>query len=359
MNCLDNVIKLSRTTCTCFDESKPVGFDEGKADVYLDELEGLTLDLLNQSSNCESGNVWELMIRSRENATKQFKADLLGCIGTNYTSRRTNYSGLIGTPAFNATLNIIENMAGLAVRTNHIVGGYMTVKRLGLIFNITAPITISVYSNEDLSTPIATYNVTSAANTLQYVNLSTPLVLPLWSNSSSTQLIYYFVYDLVGTYLPKNNKADCGCGGNKQAVAYKNWVMVNGIKGSTPNPLNLFYTTTEFNGLVLDADFKCDSTRLICSDEYPLDFEGDGRAMQIAYAIRFKAGEMLIESILSSPNINRYTMMDREALYGKRNRYRKLYEDWITYLCENTEVINNDCLMCRPNPNYIKGAIFS
>jgi len=359
MECLDKVIKLSRTECNCFDDNKPEDYSEGKSDVYLDELEGLNLSLIEASSDCANGSLWDLMSKSRENATKQFKADLLGCINTNYTNRRQKYAGIVGSVQFTQTLNYTENTSGAVLLPYKIVGGYMRIKKLGLMFSQAGTFNVSIYSNEDLDNPIATYPVTySTANSLEYVVLSTPLKLPMWSNEVST-LEYYAVYDLIGTYKPKNNKNCSGCGQTESNRPYSNWLRIAGIKGNNTTPFNEFTRTTELNGLVFDIEFLCESSRIICSEESPLDFENDGRAMQIAYAIRFKAGELLIESILSSGNINRYTMMDREALYGKRNRYRKLYEDWLAYLCEHTDVTNNDCLVCRPNPNFVKGGIFA
>ena len=354
MECLENIIKLSRTECSCYDDSKPLTFAEGKSDIYLDELEGLNLDLIKSAADCSNGGLWDLLAKSRENAVKAFKADLLSCVGLNFTSKRPNYGGLIGNTAFNSTLSFSQNMAGVKLHVSNILGGYMTIKGFKLMFNATKTFNILVYSTDDLSTPVATYPVTSTANALQSVTITTPLKLPLWSTVNS-YVDYYVVYELDGTFYPKNNKAACDC--NKTLVAYKNWVSPTGVRGNDTQDLTNFAATSEFNGLSIDVDLNCNSTRLICSDEYPLDFEQDGRAMQMAVTVRWKAGELLIESILSSGNINRYTMMDREALYGKRNRYRKLYEDWIAYLCENTEVLNSDCLKCKQNSNVSKGFI--
>lgn len=356
MECLENVIKLSQTTCECF-EDVPPDYNEGKADIYLDELEGLSLDLANGSENCEQGNIWDMMAKARTNATKEFKKDLLDCVNSNYMPKRNGYKGLVGNVSFNQTLNYTENMSGLAGKFSNIVGGKMIINRIGLLFSTTSTFNVSIYSSDDLTTPIATYPVTSAANSLQYVTLSTPLELPLWSNQTSI-ITYFVAYDLIGTYKPKNNKADCGCT-NKQAVAYKHWGNFYGIKGNSPSSLDSFNTTTEFNGLVLDVEFQCDTKRIICSDDMPLDFENDSRAMNIAYCIRYQAGYLLAQLILDTQNINRYTMLDREALYGKRNYYKKSYFDLIGRLCETTQITNTDCLKCRPNNNFSKGAIFS
>jgi len=356
MTCLDNAIKLSRTTCECFDA--PVGYNVGQSEIYLDELEGISLEGLSGTENCEKGDIWAMMERARTNAILQFKSDLLSCIGSNFRSRRTDYKGFIGETNFNSTLNLTETSAGVALRPYEIVGGYFELKRIGLMFNATGPITIKVYSNEDLDNEIASYNMTTAANSLQFVTLTPSLKLPLFSTKVSN-LEYFIVYELDGSLMPKNNKSDCGCGKSTSAVTYKNWLTIHGIKGSTSGPLTNYQTSKELNGLVLDGVFTCDKTRLICSDEYPLDFESDERAMDYAYAIRYKAGMMLVQQILDSANINRYTIMGREALYGKRNSYEKKYQEYIAYLCENTEITNTDCLVCRPNPNYSLGSILA
>lgn len=358
MECLKNVVRLSRTTCECFDEGKPGDFNEGKSNIYLDELEGLPINMIEAAEDCSTGSLWDLMIKARSNAEEQFTADLLSCVGDNYKARRANYSGIVGSIQTSQTLNLTQNKAGVVLKPYNVVGGKMVVKRIGLLFNAIATFNVSIFSNEDLTNPIATYPVTSAANTLQYITLGTPLSLPLWSNDV-TRLEYYVVYDLIGTYFPKNNKNCGGCGQTDANRPYASWLTIKGIKGNTPTPFNEFTETAELNGLVLDVDFRCDSTRLICSDDMPLDFESDGRAKQMAVAMRFKAGELLLEYILSSGNVNRYTMLDNERLWGKRNHFRKTYDEWIVYLCSNTEITNNDCLMCRPNNNIAKVGIFA
>jgi hypothetical protein len=353
MTCLDNIIKLSRTTCECFDA--PEGYNVGQSEIYLDELEGISLGGLSGTENCEQGDIWAMLDRARTNAILQFKSDLLSCIGSNFRPRRNDYKGLIGETNFNASLSILNTYAGVALRPYEIVGGYFELKRIGLMFNVTGPITVKVYSNES-TTEIASYSMTTAANALQYVTLEEPLKLPLFSNLVSN-LEYFIVYELDGSFQPKNNKSDCGCGKQNTAVSFKNWLTIHGIKGDSVSSLSNFQTSKELNGLVLDGVFTCDKTRLICSDEYPLDFENDERAMDYAYAIRYKAGMLLVQLILDSSNINRYTIMGREALYGKRAHYEKKYQEYVAYLCENTEIVNTDCLVCRPNPNYQIGNI--
>lgn len=353
-DCLTNIIKLSRTECECFDEGKPDDYNEGQSDIYLDELEGLNLKIISGDSGCEEGGVWQLMAWARDEAAKQFKADLLSCISQNYVNRRAIYTGIIGQNSFTSSLASSKDKLGLMYSFPQIKGGVLKIKRIGLAINSSTAVSVNIYNNDqNTTTPIATYTVNTTANSLTYATLDTPLELPLYSNSVS-RLEYYFVYTRSG-FQPKDIKADCGCGGKKPE--WTQWLKVNGIEGNGTD-YTQFVHSNYVNGLVLDVDLRCKTVELICSDSRPLDFENDGYDMQIGYANRWLAGALLMQKILDSTELNRYTMMDRERVYGMRNHARKMYTDFIQFLCDNRE-ISTGCLMCKPHPNFAMGNIIS
>lgn len=361
MGCLDKVIKLSRTECECFDDNKPADYNEGQSEVYLDEVPGLSLSQVLASEGCEAGGMWDMLSKARESATLQFKTDILTLINRDYKPRLENYSGLIGQAGFTSTLSFSQAYAGVKYSFANIVGGYMNVKRIALAVNQSAAVTVQVYDNdENQTTPLAQYTINTTANTLTYATIVGGLKLPLWSKNG-IQLKYYFVYSTAGGILPKDNKADCGCGGKSNQVTWKNWLVANGIRANTIDIENENFSHVDkyLNGLLLDVALSCESARLLCSDEYPLDFDNDANAMQIAYAIRFKAAEILVSNILSSDEINRYTMLDRESLYGKRNSYAKQYNDLLEYLVGAIQVTNTDCLICRNSNQFAKGKLLS
>lgn len=359
MGCLDNAIKLSRTECECFDTDKPEDFSEGQSEVYLDELPGLSLEQIKSNEGCEQGGLWDMLSKARASAQLQLKTDLLTLINENYKSRNENYNGLIGQSGFSGTLNFSAAYAGVMYSFANIVGGYINVKRIGLAINQTTPVTIQVYDNDQNKTsPLAQYTFTPTANTLSYATIVGGLKLPMWSENG-VQLKYYFVYSTAGGFLPKDNKADCGCGGKSSQVSWKNWLSATGIRGSSTDVDSFSTIDKHLNGLILDVSLTCEISRLICSDEYPLDFDNDPKAMQIAYATRFKAGEILISNILASNEINRYTMLNREELYGKRNSYAKSYNDLLEYLIGVIEVKNTDCLICRNSSVFQRGKLLS
>ena len=74
-------------------------------------------------------------------------------------------------------------------------------------------------------------------------------------------------------------------------------------------------------------------------------------AVTMAHAVRFKAGYLLIEEVLKSPDVNRFTTMDRTYLWGKRNHFDKDNMNRIAYLTETIDVYAFNCFVCKYKGN--------
>jgi predicted nucleotidyltransferase len=152
-----------------------------------------------------------------------------------------------------------------------------------------------------------------------------------------------------GTFLPKNNKSSCGCGTDNKK-AYERWLTFNGAYGTDILDLPSFGTSNDLvlNGVAVKVDLKCRMSEIICTDEHPMDFLNDGNAMNMAYAIRFKAGIRLFEQLLSSDQINRFTLLNRDHALNKIREWSEIYQRYIEDTCKNTNrIFDNDCLICR------------
>lgn len=349
MDCLDNIIGVTETDCDCLLQG--AGSDELSAaqtsdsGVFLDGLEGFNLTYVKSGDDdCARGGLFERSLKAIENAKQDFKTNFLACVGSTYKPRIDPLTVQLAGTTFSGSLNLSENYAGLKLLPMQVKGAFISLRRVGIMVNTSVPVVIKVFSNENDSTLIYTSSpINATANTLTWATLAEPLELPMWSYN--TNIRYWVVYALDGTYQPKNTSKDCGCAGAQRP--YLRWMDYEGTKGNDDSNMASFQGTNGANGLSLDIDIRCKTQEIICGDENPLDFENDPDSMGIAFAIRFRAAARLYSEVLSSTNINRGTLLDREAAQKQVNEWNGLYTDWVNFLCGNVENGGNGCWVCR------------
>ena len=368
--CLQYAIGLSTTECACFTVDQPANTDTSESGLYLDRVDGLELKTLDATTDCETGNLWEMMDLARTEAIKEVKATLLQGIATLARLARQPWTGVIGDAIkFNKSHDPGTAKASFSVICADILSGYMKLKEIYLMFNATASFDITLYSNyqED---PIGTWTVTSLADKVKIFTLPEPLELQM-SHPSVRDVQYWLVYDLGAGFLPKNSLISCGCGsivpewnpaypvfykgpatvaGKAIKERWAEFVMARGMQGNDIADRRSWAHTVESNGLAIGAVFGCRNEEVICKDT--MDYTGNAYAMVLAYAILFKAAEKLVEKILATSKLNRYTLLDKERLWGKRNHYRAQHDSRQTWLAEQIsqpEILNSlsDCFTCR------------
>lgn len=356
MDCLNQIIGLSQADCQCL-EGQPEAYNESASGIFLDQLEGFNIEHIRGADDCARGGYWDRMERAVANAKTDFKNNLLACIGTTYKPRIDPLRVQLGAPTFTGSLNLNTSYAGVKLRSMQIKAGYMIIERIGILVNASVPVTVVVYSNENGGTLIYQSSpIAATANTLTWAAPATPIELPMFSYQ--TDIKYYVMYALDGTYQPKENKKDCGCGGVQRP--YLRYMDFEGIKGNDiTNIENTFSSTGNVcNGIVLDVNLKCKASEIICSSERPLDFEDDSDSLGMAYAIRFRAAAILYEEVLSSTNLSRTTLVDREQMQANVTRWNEDYKNWINYLCGNINYSANGCYVCKDTATTLhKGTI--
>jgi hypothetical protein len=164
---------------------------------------------------------------------------------------------------------------------------------------------------------------------------------------------YWLVYDrhLPDTSIvsPKNNKCLCNCGNQTWLIGQ--FVYVEGISFDDLTQLNYHTgTSTYANGISLSVDLSCNQAGYMCK-EYD---KKNAIALTLAYTVLYKAAELTIEKILNSPEVNRYTLMNREYLWGKRNHFRKEYQDRVLYITKTADIKSTDCFICKAKSNDLQ-----
>lgn len=342
--CLEDVVGLSQNDCECYETDRPADYNQSKSGYYLDQLPGLDLKLIGSDVECGDGNIWEKMESALQQAKVEFRTDVLASITEYASPRRKPFNGRIGETKKKTTIVATTNWMGLVIQTGNIKGGEFTLKGITTLMDSAATFDVYVYNNIEDDPLIMIPDVQSAANQL-YDNPLDPsedLIFPLYSTECD-DLEYYIVYMPAG-FNPKDNKISCGC---SRRPDFEQWFHLQGTAGNDIADREGWGRNDFANGLLLDLCITCNTADLICGgDNVDRDWQNDPVSRVIAATIRYKAGVILVEDILNSGNINRYTMMNRDYLKGRRSHYNKEYGNRIMWLGENMSINGNDCLGC-------------
>jgi hypothetical protein len=347
-SCFETVIGISRKSDLCVNSSFADTSDSG---LYLDELQGMSLRILNSTGG--NASLLEKMSNAKENAINAFKVDVLAEILKTKEPSRSKFIGDIGQKSFTSSMSS-DTYHGLRMYSD-IIGGSFNLRAVTLILDTTEAVNLLIYTgedDEDGATPIHTITLTSLAGRPKY-NLITPVQLNLEGN-------LYFLYHTTG--LPKNNKLTCNCGGFKWCFdpdepcyrysrdKWTEWAMVAGVHGSNLTVRDDWNTSREARGLILHGDFGCDTLGILCSDHS--DWSGNAVDAAIAWAIVYKAGSFLSTYIMDSEEVSRYTLLGVDGLSANIVFYETKYKEMIAFIADNIEEDRNECLRCRSPQGY-------
>jgi hypothetical protein len=354
--CLETSIGLSQTVCNCFEDT-PTDYNTSDSGYYLDELEGISLNMVNAMNDCENGNVWDILAKARTNAIQDFKGDLLTQIGSLNKKRIENITYNIGSQKYTTAYNAGKTYAGVRLVPRPINNGIIKINHIKLLFNSTVTVTCKIFNNLS-STALYTFNVNCTAN---MASQSATLNYELPMYVSGEQIEYFLVYEYPVGAFPLQNKIVCSsclkwditccedpCFGNRivKDQTWNNNLMIGGISGDDWTELDeQTGISNQNNGIIINLTMNCDYESLICGN---IDYANGGLPMAIAKSIQLKAGALLCDYILSSGQINRYTMIDRERILQKKAEYIKDYQNRILWLSQNIDTKENGCYICEP-----------
>lgn len=357
MECLNEIIGITNDNCPCvldgLSEEQKAKIKVSKSGLYLDDLEGMvTMRALTQLDSCS--NFAKMALAARDEAVKVLYEGILVSLSKKYKEGKGAFIGNIARPSYAGTLNTFKRYQYLKITPVEKSDAVLKLSGFRAIIDRKGLVDAKIYSVEDngnQGTVVWSGQVQATQNT--YVALpieATGLTLPLSRNG--VKLEYYFVWDkdVAGGANPKDLKISCNCG-----FSGNGWESFIKVEGGELDDVNMFgmrnVDSTHSHGILLDVDIRCVPGNLICK-EYDRD---NAIAVTIANAIRYKTGALTVQKILDSPEINRYTMMNREALYGKRAHFNSQYESRVAYLASVIDVSSSDCFICRDTQMFFSG----
>ena len=339
INCFENIIGFTRAEDDCVDGYSPV-YSESLSGLFIDELQGMSLRILDSTGG--SSDIWQKLVRSRENAINYFTSDILREMDKYTEPIRKRFFGDAGSRSF-TRLMPENNFYGLRMYSD-VVGGEYTLSGVTLILDSTEDVDLLIYDNYDL---LYTIPVSSVAGRPNRVNFD-PLSIDLDGN-------YYFLIQPTGR--PYKNKLTCGCGGYKWCFRpdtpcyrysrdkWTEWAMIGGISGADVSEREDWGIAASSTGMILHGTFTCDPISVICSDSS--DFLSNEVDRSIAWAILYKTAEFLTNYILDTDEVSRYTLLGKEVLIDNREHYNNRYATMVDYISRNVEIDKNECLRCR------------
>jgi hypothetical protein len=353
ITCFDNIIGLSRTACTCYPDND---FNESNSDLFLDELEGMSLKPFDSLTECDYGDMWQRMNIARNNGILSFIKDANVEFLRKHELRRQPFYGSIGKNQFKRNRVISTAYTGVRWYCADVVNGIIKINKIGTVFNATGAITVQVWNNSNEH--LYNINLPTTASKHAVYTLPTPIELPM-HNDYCDHVEYFFIYTVNQANLPKDNSTSC-CGRtynfdtgrpyfNSQTNKQDGWASFLMAGAVDTNILDFTdvgtSTSNMMSGLTFDVEIKCSVNQIWCRDL--MDYEGNPLAMIIADAVRYKAAELLVNQIITSDDISRYTLINNETLIANAVYYKAKYDELIKSVAANVILRTTDCYMCK------------
>lgn len=349
LNCLTNIVGVTESDCPCVVDGLTT---EQKADIkkstsglYMDtDLNGgITLQGLNTVDACK--DMADLALESIVAATKKVEEALIVMVGEQYEESKKPFTGKIGKYDYAQSLPVSKPMHGIQIVAND-ANTLLTIRKMDIIVNGAMTTDIGIYKGTPGNLQLVkAFNTTTTANTYTVV-FSEDEKLP-FIDESGNKIDYYILYAIPEGVQPKDNTLRCApC--EKQNGSYMQYINVMGLQAdSTETGIQNIVYDAYSHGLVLDIQLKCDTSNIFCDK-----FEANNAvAIVLANATLYKAGQILIQKVLSEPSINRYTTMDRDYLMGRASHFEKQFNERMKYLAQKVDLSDSNCYVCRQAPN--------
>jgi hypothetical protein len=315
MDCDLKIIGISNTDCECFEKDT----EESLSGVFLNELDGFSLQKVKDTEICELGDWNEHCEIAINNATTQLYADVLKKIqNTKKFQKAKKIEGLLGS--INKVQLMTTNKKYLVYRLALKPLKYtkLKIKNIGLYFENANPMTAQIIN--PFGTVIQTITLTPQAKTykLQAVDIELP-----FSVTGVPYAEYYIKIDI-----SNNNPYELKhlCCGDTYRFNYSEpcfYKYTNGWRSLMMWDYHFVDTFDiqeirecigeyyKYMGITLDYETICNTQEIICSQG--IDYTQD-LGISIALAIRYKTASIVYTDILNRPNVDQTEVESTLAL---------------------------------------------
>lgn len=357
--CLEKLIGVSKLDCPCvtdgLTQSEKDALVESTSGLYMDELPGgLEFKVLRHLDSCR--NLATIMLGARDRAIQRLQDDLIIAISNKYSKAVNDYRGQIGRPSYAVTLSNARQFQGMRLIVNNHTDATLKITRLRLIGNASVAVNLFVVRTleEDKGkNGVVVWTAGLNTSTNNFATATLPdggLVLPLRDGNDVFE--YWIYFDrLLTAFLPKDCLIDCNCS-KSGADALDSYFKIQGISFTDPaDPLGSGSSDEYTHGFILDTEIRCETGPLICR-QY---FENEEVRLSISQAANFKAGELALEEVMRSSEVNRYTLQKTEYNLGRRSHYSAQYKQRVEFVASAINATASDCFECKQRDIFFTG----
>jgi hypothetical protein len=365
LECLTNIIGITKEDTQCLTGGLSSETLEklklSNSDRYLDDLPGgVHLKALRWIDG--ANNMATLAFKARDQAIMNLEADLTLGLAEKYEQGKASYIGTIGRASYSGSLPGGKRWQGIRIVPVEESDAGVTLTRIQASFTQGGTIPIYIIQapkNSVQGTVIYTANLQATPNAFSEFRLPVPLYMPFMINNYMDEVEYWVVYDTLATgvpFMPKDTKIICsGCDG-RAANILADYASIYGVTIDSPDNLSDRTVDIYSHGLILDVDIRCTTGQLFCR-------EYDNRnaiALAMAWAVWYKAGELLAQEVRKSPDVNRYTQMSDEQLRNRAALFQREYSMRVQYLVNGIDVKSSNCYVCKAVANQpVTGGIMA
>lgn len=348
MKCLEGLVGFTDIDCDCLEECRPPDWNVSESGLFLTDMEyGIPLSPeLFLKKDCFCGlDIWQLMRKSVDDATRDLCSDLTRALYEKFDSSLHAFSGKIGKLEHSQAKVTSKKYAFSCLEVKKKVrGGYFAVNEICLGLNCNKEVEIFIINADYPDEILHSETVTTVAGKYTAVKFEKEILLPLSDERCST-LKYKFYYEIPEGCRPLANKYTC-CSDKF------GWQRYFKAKGGEADLIKDCDCNSDCAyGLAIGGFLKCNGLEWLCDLG---SCEGFAMIDVVARAIQMRAISKLIYALMNGGGeINSFCLLSAERLMGKRKALKSGYAKNIKWICENIPDNMTDCFTCKQN-NKIK-----
>lgn len=346
ISCLTPVVGLSKTVCPCSDTDRPGTAADSLSGYYAtDQMNGIPINFLGAATDCTTGGIWDMLADTRDEAVRQFVADLSVEFAKNYAPIYPAFKGEIGKKEVGTGLTTAKSKAVLQIQSKKKPA---TMKLLGInIYSTVAgSFTLSLHSESNTATAVAT-KTQAIVTGWNNVRFTTPQLIDLYDQSVEYGTRYFLSWNIAEVGYIRSNRVGCNCGGYDNT--FSNFVTVTGFSANDVSDVTDDIAINHGGvalGATIEANISCGLGNFLCG----LDFDTfDASAMDWIIAQTLQHGNTmhLSQAFIQSQRVNQYTLYSAEVIYQKREHAQREYLNGLRFIAENMPEEALQCFKCR------------